>query len=52
MVANGPAFKTGYVTETPARNVDVVPLLSKLLGIPNVPSNGSLLRLEGMLKLP
>jgi predicted AlkP superfamily pyrophosphatase or phosphodiesterase len=47
-VAEGPAFKRGIVVPEFA-NVDVYPLLAKILGIRPAPNDGSLEPVEGML---
>jgi hypothetical protein len=48
-VANGPAFRAG--THLPAfDNVDLYPLLVKLLGVPSQPRDGTLAPLEPALK--
>ncbi len=47
-IAAGPAFPRGV--RAPAfRNVDVYPLLMEILGLPAVPSDGDLSRVEGLL---
>jgi predicted AlkP superfamily pyrophosphatase or phosphodiesterase len=47
-VAAGPSFRRG--ARVPAfRNVDVYPLLMKVLGLPAAPSDGDLSRVEGIL---
>ncbi len=49
-VAHGPAFKKGYQTNT-IKNIDIYPLLCKALGInQNSDIDGSLLRVENLLK--
>ncbi|ODM89479.1 Ectonucleotide pyrophosphatase/phosphodiesterase family member 5 [Orchesella cincta] len=48
-IAHGPAFRKGFVHQ-PIRNIDIVPLIGKLLKFPSVPSNGSLEWVVDMLK--
>ncbi|XP_077991662.1 ectonucleotide pyrophosphatase/phosphodiesterase family member 7-like [Glandiceps talaboti] len=48
--AKGPAFKDDYVAKS-FQNVDVYPLMCKLLGITPRPNNGSLDEVNQMLKL-
>ncbi|ODN01588.1 Ectonucleotide pyrophosphatase/phosphodiesterase family member 5, partial [Orchesella cincta] len=50
-IAHGPAFRKGFEHQ-PIRNIDLVPLISKLLKLPSVPSNGSLESVVDMLKFP
>jgi len=47
-VAAGPAFRKGVRLEA-FRNVDVYPLLMRLLSLPAAPSDGDLSRVSGML---
>ncbi|ODM96495.1 Ectonucleotide pyrophosphatase/phosphodiesterase family member 5 [Orchesella cincta] len=47
-IAHGPAFLKGMEFQ-PIRNIDVVPMISTILQIPAVPSNGSLLRVAEMI---
>ncbi|XP_070556493.1 ectonucleotide pyrophosphatase/phosphodiesterase family member 7-like [Ptychodera flava] len=46
--AKGPAFKRGYQADT-IKNVDVYPLMCKLLGVHPRPNNGSFARVQDML---
>ena len=48
-VAHGPAFRRGY-RQGPFDNVDVYPLLAKLLGIAPAPNDGRLQDVAGMLR--
>jgi predicted AlkP superfamily pyrophosphatase or phosphodiesterase len=50
-VARGPQFKTGYLSPSPIDNVDLVPLISEILGIPPPPNNGSLRHTEHFLRV-
>lgn len=47
-IAHGPAFLKGYEL-APIKNVDIVPLLCTILGLPEPPTNGSLERVKGMI---
>ncbi len=47
-LAHGPAFRRGF-EYPPIKNVDIVPLISKILGIPDVLTNGSLDRVFDMI---
>jgi ectonucleotide pyrophosphatase/phosphodiesterase family protein 5 len=49
-IATGPAFKSGVVLP-PFDNVDVYPLLMKLISLPALPSDGSLAPLEAGLTI-
>lgn len=40
--ARGPSFKQGYTSPTPINNIDLVPLICKIIGIPEPPNNGTL----------
>lgn len=46
--AHGPAFKKNF-EHGPIRNIDIVPLISTILGIPEGPNNGSLARVINMI---
>lgn len=46
--AAGPAFKSGYV-HPPFENVDIYPLITKILGLDPAPVDGRLEDVEGML---
>jgi len=48
-IVRGPLFKRGYMTDSPIKNVDIVPMISKVLGFQDVMTNGSLSRVEGMI---
>lgn len=48
-IAHGPMFKQG-LEHPPIRNVDLVPLMSKILGIPEAPTNGTLTNVEEMIE--
>lgn len=48
-IGHGPAFRKGVELE-PIKSVDIVPLISAILNIPDVPSNGSLTRVIDMIK--
>ncbi|CAL8123973.1 unnamed protein product [Orchesella dallaii] len=48
-IAHGPAFRKGFESP-PIRTIDVVPLISEILYISGVPSNGSLERVVGMIE--
>ncbi len=48
-IANGPAFRSGLVVE-PFENINVYPLICKLLKITPAPVDGKLLATQGMLK--
>ena len=50
-VAHGPAFRRGYV-QPAFDNVDVYPLMARLLGIAPQPSDGRLQDVAGMLAAP
>ena len=50
-IAHGPAFRRGHRQET-FDNVDVQPLLARLLGIAAPPGDGSLAPLAGSLRSP
>lgn len=47
-MAHGPAFRRGF-EYPPIKNVDIVPLISKILGLPDIPTNGSLDRVFDMI---
>ncbi len=47
-VAHGPAFRRGYV-QPAFDNVDVYPLMARLLGVAPQPNDGRILEVEGML---
>ncbi|XP_022798371.1 bis(5'-adenosyl)-triphosphatase enpp4-like [Stylophora pistillata] len=49
-LAQGPAFKQGYKSG-PIEMVDIYPLICHLLGIDPLPNNGSLSRIEHLLKV-
>jgi ectonucleotide pyrophosphatase/phosphodiesterase family protein 5 len=40
-MAKGPSFKQGFVSESPINNIDIVPLICNILGLPEPPNNGS-----------
>lgn len=48
-IARGPSFREGYLSE-PFRNVDIYPLICDILGIQPAPNNGSLMRVQHLLK--
>lgn len=48
-VARGPSFKKAFKSDVPINNIDLVPLLSKITGVP-APSNGSIERIGWMLE--
>jgi len=48
-VARGPNFKKGYVSPSPISNLDLVPLISEIIGIPPPPNNGSLENISHLL---
>ncbi len=50
-LAHGPAFRLGWV-ERPFDNVDVYPLLARLLGIKPEPNDGSVDKIADMLVMP
>lgn len=44
LVAAGPDFKTGFISETPSGNIDIAPTVLHLLGVkPTVPMDGRVL---------
>jgi len=47
--AAGPAFKIGYVNPT-VENVNIYPLIAKILGLKPVPTDGKLEAMSKMLK--
>lgn len=47
--AMGPAFKQGYV-QPPFPNVDIYPLIAKIMGLTPMPVDGNFKDVEGMLK--
>jgi hypothetical protein len=47
-IASGPAFKSGLVVK-PFANVDVYPLMAKVLGLKAEPNDGSLAEVGGIL---
>lgn len=47
-LGHGPVFRKGY-EHTSIKNVDIVPLICEILGIPEPPTNGSLSRVEEMI---
>jgi predicted AlkP superfamily pyrophosphatase or phosphodiesterase len=47
--AYGPAFRQGYV-QPPMANVDLYPLITRILGIEPAANDGDMERVEGMLK--
>jgi predicted AlkP superfamily pyrophosphatase or phosphodiesterase len=47
-IANGPAFRTG-LTIAPFPNVDVYPLMAKVLGITPLPNDGTVTDVAGIL---
>ncbi|KAK6189960.1 hypothetical protein SNE40_001919 [Patella caerulea] len=49
-LARGPNFKANYKQES-IENVDIYPLICKLLGVDPAPNNGSLSNTEDMLKV-
>jgi len=48
--ARGPKFQINYTHLTPINNVDLVPLISEILGIPPPPNNGSLAHTQQFLR--
>jgi predicted AlkP superfamily pyrophosphatase or phosphodiesterase len=51
-LANGPAFKAGTKVPDGFDNVDVYPLLAKLIGVPPVPGDGDPAVLDGLVAAP
>ncbi|EPR09650.1 phosphodiesterase [Sphingobium indicum IP26] len=49
-IANGPAFDTGFQPPADLANVDVYPLLARLLGVPPLPGDGDPAMLAGLVK--
>lgn len=50
-IAHGPAFKKGYVdSKEDIENIDIYPLMCKILGIDPLPNNGSLDRIKSILR--
>lgn len=49
-IAAGPLFKKGYVSQLPVNNIDLVPLFAKIMNISDVPSDGTLERVELLLE--
>ncbi|MBZ9648557.1 ectonucleotide pyrophosphatase/phosphodiesterase [Sphingobium sp. 3R8] len=49
-IANGPAFNTGFRPSADFANVDVYPLLARLLGVTPQPSDGDAAMLQGLIK--
>ncbi len=44
LIANGPSFRPGFITDLPSSNVDVAPTILKILGItPSQPMDGRVL---------
>lgn len=48
-IANGPAFKRGYVAE-PFANVEVYNVMCKILGLKPAANDGDLKHVRGMLR--
>lgn len=48
-IAAGPLFKKGYVSQLPVNNIDLVPLFAKIMDVKDVPSDGTLERVELLL---
>lgn len=48
-IAAGPLFKKGYVSQLPVNNIDLVPLFAKIMNVKNVPTDGTLERVELLL---
>lgn len=48
-IAAGPLFKKGYVSQLPVQNIDLVPLFAKIMDVKDVPSDGTLERVELLL---
>ncbi len=48
-LARGPAFKRGFVEQASFDNVDVYPLLARVLGVPQTPNDGNLADIADML---
>lgn len=49
-IANGPAFDTRFRVPADFANVDVYPLLTRLLGVTSMPSDGDATVLNGLIK--
>jgi hypothetical protein len=49
-IANGPAFNTSFRPSPDFTNVDVYPLLARLLGVTPVASDGNAAVLRGLVK--
>ena len=49
-IANGPAFVSGFRPSADFTNVDVYPLLARLLGVTPVASDGNPAVLQGLVK--
>lgn len=48
-IAAGPLFKKGYVSELSVNNIDLVPLFAKIMNVADVPTDGTLERVELLL---
>ncbi len=48
-IAAGPQFKRGYVSQLPVNNIDLVPLFAKIMNVKDVPTDGTLERVELLL---
>ena len=51
-LVNGPAFRTGAVLPGSFDNVDVYPLLARLIGVTPLPSDGDPATLDALLRAP
>lgn len=50
-IAAGPQFKRGYTSQLPVNNIDLVPMFAKIMNVSNVPSDGTIERVELLLAL-
>lgn len=48
-IAAGPQFKKGYTSQLPVNNIDLVPMFAKIMNVKNVPSDGTIERVELLL---
>jgi len=49
-IAAGPVFKRGYVSQLPVNNIDLVQLFAKIMNVKNVPTDGTVERVELLLR--
>lgn len=49
-IAAGPLFRKGYVSQLPVNNIDLVPLFAKIMNVKDVPTDGTVERVELFLE--